>query len=219
MNPMPLKTTFNTLKFNLDASKEFVYQAQHWKSLDWSAMSLPPGIGGFSRQHEDLVAQIAFLKGFMSWETFLEESFILYLLGTPPPIGTPPTRSIIPLDREKAEKIVAEGKQYADWTTADLVIQRSERFFATGGPYPNALKIKKPTLEEIKKIRNAVAHPSTYGQDEFKKIVRNKLGSYPPGLTVGQFLTMTIPKSSPPESFLEFYVDILLFLAQEIVPT
>ncbi len=216
---MSLNTTLNELIVSLDTSKQLVYDANNWKNLDWSRIPLPTGTTGFTKRHEDLIVQIAFLRGFISWETFLEESFILYLLGMSSPKGTSATRFAMPPDRERAEKLVAEGKQFADWTTTDSIIQKAERFFDNGIPFSGPLKSKNSTLSEIKIIRNAVTHSSKHCQEQFRKLVRSKLPVYTPGLTVGDFLSMTIPHSSPPESFLEKYISELIFVAEQIVPT
>lgn len=141
-------------------------------------------------------------------------------MGESPPRGMPISLviSYLPSSRDDARTwTVPHGKLYADWTKADKVIKNAKRFFASGKPY-TVLTSQQGTLEEIKIIRNAVAHSSTFSQNEFKKLVRRKLGRYPTGLTKGGFLAMTMPNSSPPSSFFEFYVGTLDYLANQIVP-
>jgi hypothetical protein len=70
----------------------------------------------------------------------------------------------------------------------------------------------------MKIIRNAIAHTSDFSREKFKKFIRDELTIYPSKLTVGGFLAMTKPGSSPPESFLESYLTKILFAAQRIVP-
>ena len=86
--------------------------------------------------------------------------------------------------------------------------------------YTDALSGRRLFFEEMITIRNALAHSSQHSQEQFKQLVRSKLsGSYPPNLTVGGFLSMTIPSTSPPESFLDDYLDNLSTLAGLIIPT
>jgi hypothetical protein len=61
-------------------------------------------------------------------------------------------------------------------------------------------------------------YSTAHSQEKVKNLTRNKLGIYPSNLTVGGFLAMTVPSTSPPESFLESYLSKILFAAQRIVP-
>jgi hypothetical protein len=74
-------------------------------------------------------------------------------------------------------------------------------------------------LDEARIIRNAIAHESRSTEEKSRDLVRRKLGTLPPSLTVGGFLATTVPGSAPPISFLEFYVSKIEFAAQQIVPT
>jgi hypothetical protein len=67
-------------------------------------------------------------------------------------------------------------------------------------------------------IRNAVAHDSIAAHEKFEAVARNRLGTVPPNLTVGGFLSQVVPSSSPPESFFEFYVRRIEAGASKIVP-
>jgi hypothetical protein len=216
---MPLKTTLITLFDSLDEITQVASDAHQWTSLNWTELTLPINTPRFLKQHNEWLIQMSFFKGFLAWEKFLEESFIHYLLGETAPNSTPLLRYAIPLDRTHAEKFASEGKKYPDWTDIVKIINRATLFFKLGGPYPTALQSQQAKLQDIKTIRNAIAHSSTYSKQKFQSLVRRELGNCPHDLTIGGFLTMTKPNTSPPESFFESYVNILRFLANEIVPT
>ena len=112
----------------------------------------------------------------------------------------------------------AEGRDYTDWTVAGKVSERAERFFRGGKPYSPVLRSRQRRFEEMKTLRNAISHSSAYSAESFKRLVRNRLKTYPRNLTVAGFLALTVPGSSPPESFLESYLADMRFAAERIVP-
>jgi len=180
---------------------------------------MPGRVPKFSVQHKELVIELAFLRSFLAWEAFLEESFVLYLLGKKPPKGSPPKRYASPPTREIAHQLAAEGRDFADWTAAAKVSERAERFFEGGKPFSPVLNSRQYRFEQMKTVRNAIVHSSLFSEESFKRVVRGILTTYPPNLTVSGFLAMTVPASSPPESFLESYLREIRFAAQRIVPS
>jgi len=175
---------------------------------------------GAKTNHRELITELAFLRAFLAWEAFLEQSFILYLVGSRPPRGLAPQRYYLPPNQKLAKEwVVPEGQRYADWTDASRVRERSERFFRDGKPYSPVLKSHSNVLTESVTLRNAIVHGSMSARDKFRNLVHGKIPSYPPSFTVGGFLAMTVPKSHPPESFLEVYLGTIEFAAEKIVPT
>ena len=171
----------------------------------WSLVGAKPRI---SVARRDSMIELSFLRAFLAWETFLEEACILYMLGQQPLRGRPLVRFVQPPTRPAAEKLAADGRDYANWNTATVVAARAERFFLNGRPF-GILRTKQNALENAKKIRNAVAHDSESAQTKFKTVVRGELNAVPPGVTVGGFLNRVKPATVPPRSFLDYYLDTL----------
>jgi hypothetical protein len=166
------------------------------------------------------MTELAFLRSFLAWETFLEQSFILYLSGQRPPRGRAPHRYAFPPNQRAAmDWVVPEGRPYARWTVATDVSARAERLFQAGRPFAPVLRGNQNVLEDARLIRNAIAHESISVWEKFENSVRTKLGTLPPNLTVGGFLGTIVPTSAPPVSFLEFYLGKIEFAAQQIVPS
>lgn len=166
------------------------------------------------------MTEMAFLRAFLAWESFVEESFILYLAGQKPPRGRAPKRYAFPPNLGAAmEWVIPEGRPYARWAAAEDVIERAERFFQTGRPFAPVLRGNQNALEDVQIIRNAIVHKSTSARMKFERLVRTKLGTLPRNLTVGGFLGSTEPRTTPPISFLEFYVGKIDLAAQQIVPS
>lgn len=186
----------------------------------WSAPANGAGVPLISRQRLESLTELAFLRAFLAWEAFLEESFILYLAGANPPRGRPPRRFAFPPNQQTAmEWVVPEGSRYASWTNAALVIRRSERYFHTGNPFAPVLKSNQSVLEDARILRNAIAHDSISTRQKFETLVRRHLGALPPNTTVGRFLGMTIAGSAPPLSFLESLFSRIEFATGQIVPS
>lgn len=209
-----LQTAFSEFARSLQESRQLSTDAHHW--------SLPGAHGArpfISRKRRDYLTELAFLHAFQAWEVFIEESFILYLWGRRAPRGRAPRRYAFPPDRRTAaEWVIPEGREYAQWTHAQYVRERAERFFKEGRPFSPVLMGNQNLLNEIRVIRNAIAHKSQSVRDKFETVVRAKLGTLPANLTVGGFLGTTTPGTVPPVSFLESYFDKIELAARLIVP-
>lgn len=181
----------------------------------WSQAGARPHI---SKKRRDSITELAFLRAYLALETFLEESFVLYLLGQKPPRGRRPHRFTIPPNRKAADEwVIPEGRDYAAWHAVP-VVERAQRFFRGGGPFTTALRGSQTSLDEAKTIRNAIAHDSTIAREKFENLVRTRMGTLPAQFTIGSFLGTTIPGSTPPASFLDFYLGRIELVATQIVP-
>ena len=180
--------------------------------------SLPTSSPHISASRRNSMVELAFLRGFLAWESFLEESFILHMLGKKPRRGKPPVRYVLPPNRKLAFELASAGLDYAKWESAKDVATRATRFFRDGRPFTSALRAKQNTLDDARTLRNAVAHRSEAAQRKFERLARNELGgALPPGITVGRFLNTTRSPSIPPESFLEYYLGTLQLVAEQII--
>jgi len=187
-------------------------------SADAYRWSLPGAQPHISRIRRDNLTEMAFLRAYLAWEVFLEESFILYLAGQNAPRGRKPIRYAFPPNMAFAMQwVIPEGRSYAGWTIPIHITNRAERFFRNGRPFAAVLRSNQNSLDEARIIRNAIAHKSMSVRDKFETLVRNKMGILPPNLTVGSFLGTTTPGTAPPVSFLEAYLGNIDLAARQIV--
>jgi hypothetical protein len=206
-----LQNVLGEFQRNLREARSLAIDAEKWSS--------PAAVPHISLKRRDSMLELAFLRTYLAWESFLEESFILYLLGQPPPRGRAPHRFAYPPNRKFAEEwIVNEGREFASWGKASTVSSRAERFFRGGRPYSTALRPSQHVLDETRTIRNAVAHSSSKAVERFEKLVRSRLGTLPPNATIGGFLATVVPSTTPPMSFFELYVKKIEVAATRIVP-
>jgi len=182
---------------------------------DANAWSAPGANHQITPQRRDILTETAFLRAFTGWESFLEESFYLYLLGYQVPKRRP-RRYAFPPDRSAATEWCAEGNRYAKWDLEN-VRKRAGRWFKDGKPFAPALQAQQSRLTQLATIRNAIAHQSTAARVKFEALVRNEVTALPPNTTVGSFLLTTVPTSNPPISYIEFYFEEIEKAAQNIV--
>jgi hypothetical protein len=181
----------------------------------WSAPGSQPHI---SRKRAESMIELAYLRSYLAWEVFLEESFLLYMVGLKAPRRPAPTRYAFPPNRSFAREWLREGRDYAKWD-APNVVNRAGRYFRSGIPFQVPLRSRQTALQDAKTIRNALAHESDKAWTQFTALARNQLGgSLPPGMTVGRFLNSLKPSATPPITFLEFYLEIFEAVADDIVP-
>jgi hypothetical protein len=210
---MPASRLFTTLaRFSscLKDARELADDANRW--------SIPPQPGAapqITPQRRDTLTEMAFLRAFSGWESFLEEAFYLYLLGYQVPKRRP-HRYAFPPDRTAAHEWCAEGSRYPKWDL-DNVRKRATRWFKDGKPFAPTLSAQQARLTQLATIRNAIAHQSLSARGKFEALVRNELAALPPNTTVGSFLLTTVPASAPPVSYMEFFLGEIERAARNIV--
>jgi len=109
-----------------------------------------------------------------------------------------------------------QGRPYVDWTKLDEVITKAELYFDKGEPFANTLRNASAKLEDMKILRNRIAHRSKHSEAKFQDLVRQKMGYNPRGIVPGKFLLEKIPSGSI-RTVLQEYGDLLLALGNLIV--
>jgi hypothetical protein len=165
----------------------------------------------------EAIYEMAYLRIFLSWESFLEESFVRYLCGYVPAGGlinliNPPFRNL-----NDAHLAILDRKEYVSWTSPKIVIQRSKDFI-DDGPHEVVFKSSKAWLESLSAIRNRIAHGSTHARKQFDIATMNLVGKRYPGSSSGRFLRDWNKWVNPPVRWIHTLGDGLKNLAIQIVP-
>lgn len=163
------------------------------------------------------IVELSFLKLFISWEQFLEHAFTRYMCGARTSSRFSPERFVQPKTLEHALNIIKQERHYVDWTVGSEVIQKAELYFRDGEPFASALGGSLAQLDEMKKIRNRIAHSSKDSEEKFQSLVRQKLGYNPKAMTPGKLLLFRIPSANT-KTVLQEYGGLLLVLGNVIVP-
>ncbi len=173
----------------------------------------------FKKEHHKQIVELAFMRAFLTWESFLEEAFTLYLLGKASPAGFAPVRYAIPVNRQHAAELLASDARHTDWTAAARILNRASRFFKGGRPFADVIRPQTNFLDNMKTIRNALSHESEEATGKFDTFVRNELTFLPPNTTPGSFLATLKLHHTPPSTYLQFYIQNFRTMAKAIVPT
>jgi hypothetical protein len=178
--PLPsLHQVFDQFKTEVSNATELLYRIEDNR-------------GALHQPQVDLVFELAFLKMFIAWEQFLENTFVRYVCGAPSLSGKKPMRIISARYLDDALGAVCGDRPYADWASVDVVVDRANRFFDKGEPYATPLQSAAVELVNMKKVRNHIAHHSNKSGEDFAKLLVNIYGFRPKGMTAGRFLRRSL---------------------------
>jgi hypothetical protein len=185
---------------------------------NWSTAARPSTVPFVSPKRRAWLIELAFFRAYSAWEAFVEEAFVLYLIGQQALRGRKAHRFGFPPSEHAAREWVNDGRSYTSWNT-DQVKRRANRLFRNGHPFHRPLLAHEYNLGQAKTVRNAIAHQSEDAWVKFQALVRNELAAFPPGMTVGSFLMTTKPSTTPPISYFEHYLNQIAHTANQIIPT
>jgi hypothetical protein len=206
----------NKLKTALDIFVSEVNKAQNL-IRSASVFYLKSNKPKLTKSDFESIIELSYLKAYISWEKFLEESFTLFLIGETSNIKIKPVRYIIPKNRKHAIEFILQGRDFVDWSSPEEIRKRANLFLKNGMPFEKPIASITHQLTNMKTIRNAITHASVQSKEKFKSLVRGKISYYPHSLTVGGFLYRTMPNTKPPETFFDYYFSSLVDASNKIV--
>lgn len=166
--------------------------------------------------------ELAFLRMFLSWETYLEETLTRlicgYSLGTPGRTlsGDPFTLINAPFATlGAASAAILGGNPFVSWADPDKVIARSRRY-VTDGPHETILTSARVNLGWYTDVRNRIAHPSESARRKFDLATMGVAGKRYPASSPGRFLRDRDPTTA--ERRLVLITRELTGLAGQITP-
>jgi len=127
-------------------------------------------LSSFSQIHKQMIAELVFLKIYTAWEQFLENTFLLYARGYPSKNKHKPRRIVIIKTEKNVVNMIKGGKEFISWNTSSI-IQRTQLFFEGGGPY-DFLRNYQINFDEIRIIRNSIAHKSKNAKRKFEEFIK-----------------------------------------------
>lgn len=159
--------------------------------------------------------ETAYLRIFLRWEDFLEQTFLRYLCGytcalAPCVLLNPPCRSL-----DDAQTSVLGTRDFVSWADPRAVVRRSQNYM-TAAYHELVLNSDLVRLIFFKDVRNRIAHSSEFARTQFDAAVRALASRTYPGSSPGRFLrdrAVTIPA---PKTWLDVISDELKNLAPQI---
>lgn len=170
----------------------------------------------------ELLYELALMRIFIEWETFLEETFFRYLCGYSSAFGRATIASgIYFASLAAAEAAVLGGQPYAFWYNPTKVISRSRRFFPSSSGIPSSrheIVVASSTarLECIAAVRHRIVHGQRDARLKFDTATMHLCGKRYRGARPGKFLRDWDASSSSSKRWLESIGDELCGLASQI---
>jgi len=205
---MPLADTLTNYRANI---------SQCIQNLNIAFTTDAAGAYIYSQPQRDFIIESSFLKFFISWENFLENSFLDFLLGEPSIKGTVIRRHAIPVDRSHAHKILIGTQKYVDWANPEIVRRLSKLYFDNTNPIETIISSIQTDIFDLKTIRNAAAHISSTTSHEIDALATRKLRRQCINFTVSQLILAFDPVAAVnTQTFLTTYTNLLDAAADNI---
>jgi len=152
----------------------------------------------------ELLYEMAFLRIFVGWEAFLEQTFLRYLCGYSSKIGTAVISAGASFSPTlaRAEAAVLGGRDYVLWHNPSKVVQRSQRFFSRS-PIETVLLSNTARLEALAIVRHRIAHSQNDARQKFDTATMTIAGRRYRGSRAGAFLRDWDVSATPSVRWLE----------------
>jgi len=165
----------------------------------------------------EFISESAFLKMFIAWETFVENSFIDYLINEESILNRRPAKWANPIDRNHANQLVIGNQKHMDWSNPETVRKISKIFFHQGYVFDTALSSINADLMDIKAIRNSAAHISSTTSTKLDGVATRILSTPSVNFTAYKLLFHNDPRSSSSSlTVLDRYLRLLDIAAEQI---
>lgn len=168
----------------------------------------------------DVLYEMAYLRLFVSWEIFLEQSFLRMMCGWSSPFYAPALTSPHgPFPTlAKARMALFEGREFLLWHNPEVVCKRCAKWFQNG-IHTQIVESNEAHLEWFASIRHRIAHGSEQVKGAMNKASMGLAGRRYPGASAGRFLR-DWRKSEPlqQERWLKSIADELTGMARQMSP-
>jgi hypothetical protein len=166
----------------------------------------------------EYIYELAFLRMFVAWEIFLEESFHRYLCGYSSSVfGQQPTISgVYHKSLSLAEAAVLAGAAYKLWHDPQRVEARSRQFFVVGSRHEVVMASSRTRIAHMASVRHRVAHGQDDAALKFDAATQYWVGHRYKGSRPGRFLRDHDTSSVPPRRWIETLGTELVALAGQI---
>ena len=131
--------------------------------------------------------ETAYLRIYLRWEDFLEQTFLRYLCGYSNSVGACTLLGPAFSSLAMAEAAVLGKQNFVNWADPSQVVARSKKFM-TAAPHELVINSNLARLTYFKAVRNRIAHSSEYARAQFDNATRALTSRRYPGSSAGIFL-------------------------------
>jgi hypothetical protein len=148
--------------------------------------------------------ELAYLKVFISWEGFLEDSFLRYMCGYQSNLGQATMKGGIPYYNSlaRAETALLAGHQYTLWANPQVVLSRVCKHVLNGS-HESVIAASQASLTNFAAIRHRIAHGQADARNKFDQATMAIAGRRYAGARAGKFLRDWDSSLNPPVRRLE----------------
>ena len=167
----------------------------------------------------ELLYELAYLRIFIGWELFLEQTFLRYLCGYSSTTGvtfSPTGAGAFYATLRDAEASVLGGRQFVLWHDPTSVIRRAHRFLINC-PHESVIPSHTTRLADYGSVRHRIAHGQDDARQKFNSATMNLAGRRYRGARPGRFLRDWDRSSTPARRWLNVLGADLAGLAQQMV--
>lgn len=165
----------------------------------------------------EFIAESAYLRIYVAWETFIEKCFIDYLINEESINQNRPAKWATPINAKHANEIIIGNQKHMDWSNPETVRKISKIFFHQGYVFDSALSAINGDLMDMKTIRNSAAHVSSTTSSKLDGVASRILGITANNYSAYRLLFSNDPRAVVnPKTVLERFLDILDVAAEQI---
>ena len=161
--------------------------------------------------------EAAYLRIFISWELFLEESFVRCLCGYASAAGPASLRQQACRTINDGRSAVLSGHPFVSWADPLKVEQRSQAFIQNG-LHELVVRASIARLQAFAAIRHRIAHGSAHARRQFDIATMRLAGRRYRGASPGRFLRDWNHQAVPPDRWIQTVGGELKNLALQILP-
>lgn len=167
----------------------------------------------------ELIYEMAYLRIFLAWEVFLEQTFLRYICGYRNSTGTEPLAAASSYFSSiaAASTAILNGRTYLLWHNPTHVSNRVQNYLANGLHF-TVIQSALNDLEWYASIRHRIAHSQEDAKNKFDAATLGLNTLRYKGSKPGVFLRDWNNTLPVPERWLSFIATHLLNLANQITP-
>lgn len=158
------------------------------------------------------VVESCFVDVFNCWESFLENTFIYYLLGHQNLKGESYKCYAKPKDKKHAYNIIKGIRAYPKWTEFQELSCLSGLYFEDHGPFA-CLEENPLEINEVKNIRNFISHKSEKSKQVFQQVLIRNL-SIKDNINAAEYLLKI--KTKEKITYFAYYTEFLRLYVDRI---
>ena len=204
---MPLASVLSEFKSSVGQCDSLIANAH---KTDPSGTYILPSL---DRQQ---ITVAAFLNLFIAWETFLERSFVEFMVGSTTLSGALPVKFVSPVGHDEARGLLIGINRYFDYGNHENVKKIAKLYFHGGYPYEPHLSSILSDLADLRTMRNASAHITSTTQAALEGLAQRILSKPWPAVDLYSLLTTIDPRSSASETVFLAYKNKLVVAAELI---